>query len=60
MLSVEGIRFFEAASWRAIYPGIFISAAVFRANLFGDALRGVLDPNSGGREAKNFCHAIVP
>jgi peptide/nickel transport system permease protein len=49
MLSVEGMRFFETAIWMAIFPGIFISAAVFGANLFGDALRDVLDPKLRGR-----------
>ena len=49
MLSVEGMRFFETAPWMAIFPGIFISAAVFGANLFGDALRDVLDPKLRGR-----------
>jgi peptide/nickel transport system permease protein len=48
MLSVEGMRFFETAIWMAIFPGIFISAAVFGANLFGDALRDVLDPKLRG------------
>ncbi len=49
MLSVEGMRYFETASWMAIFPGIFISAAVFGANLFGDALRDILDPKLRGR-----------
>jgi peptide/nickel transport system permease protein len=49
MLSTEGMRFFETATWMAIFPGIFISAAVFGANLFGDALRDVLDPKLRGR-----------
>jgi peptide/nickel transport system permease protein len=49
MLSTEGMRFFETASWMAIFPGLFISAAVFGANLFGDALRDVLDPKLRGR-----------
>jgi peptide/nickel transport system permease protein len=49
MLSLEGMRFFETAPWMAIFPGIFISAAVFGANLFGDALRDVLDPKLRGR-----------
>jgi peptide/nickel transport system permease protein len=48
MLSVEGMRFFETTSWRAIFPGIFISAVAFGVNLFGDALRNVPDPKSGG------------
>jgi peptide/nickel transport system permease protein len=49
MLSTEGMRFFETAVWMAIFPGLFISAAVFGANLFGDALRDVLDPKLRGR-----------
>jgi peptide/nickel transport system permease protein len=49
MLSVEGMRYFETAPWMAIFPGLFISAAVFGANLFGDALRDVLDPKLRGR-----------
>ena len=48
MLSTEGMRFFETAIWMAIFPGLFISAAVFGANLFGDALRDVLDPKLRG------------
>lgn len=49
MLSVEGMRYFETAPWMAIFPGVFISASVFGANLFGDALRDVLDPKLRGR-----------
>jgi len=49
MLSLEGMRYFETAPWMAIIPGVFISAAVFGANLFGDALRDVLDPKLRGR-----------
>jgi peptide/nickel transport system permease protein len=48
MLSVEGMRYFETAPWMAVIPGLFISAAVFGANLFGDALRDVLDPKLRG------------
>jgi len=49
MLSLEGMRYFETAPWMAIFPGIFISGAVFGANLFGDALRDILDPKLRGR-----------
>ena len=34
----------ESAPWVAIFPGVAISLAVFGFNLFGDALRDVLDP----------------
>ncbi|GBD11225.1 Glutathione transport system permease protein GsiD [bacterium HR23] len=49
MLSVEAMRYFEILPWLAIFPGIAISAAVFGANLFGDALRDALDPKLRGR-----------
>jgi peptide/nickel transport system permease protein len=49
MLSLEGMRYFETAPWMAFAPGLFISAAVFGANLFGDALRDALDPKLRGR-----------
>lgn len=34
----------HGAPWVAIFPGIAISAAVFAANLLGDALRDIWDP----------------
>ena len=33
-----------SAPWMAIFPGIAISLAVFGFNLFGDAVRDILDP----------------
>ena len=44
MLSVEGRQYMRVRPELAIWPGIFISAAVFGFNIFGDALRDVLDP----------------
>ncbi|MEO0730362.1 MAG: ABC transporter permease, partial [Pseudomonadota bacterium] len=34
----------ESAPWTAIWPGVAITLAVFGFNLFGDAVRDVLDP----------------
>jgi peptide/nickel transport system permease protein len=34
----------EIAPWLAIFPGLALSLAVLAFNLFGDALRDVLDP----------------
>jgi ABC-type dipeptide/oligopeptide/nickel transport system permease subunit len=34
----------HGAPWTAIFPGLAITAAVFAANLLGDALRDVWDP----------------
>jgi peptide/nickel transport system permease protein len=44
MLSVEGRQYMRVRPELAIWPGVFISAAVFGFNIFGDALRDVLDP----------------
>lgn len=37
------------APWEAVFPGVAISLAVLGFNLFGDALRDVLDPRLRGR-----------
>jgi hypothetical protein len=50
MLSLEGMRYFETAPWMAFAPGVFISAAVFGANLFGDALATCSTPSSAAAE----------
>ncbi|MCH8061733.1 MAG: ABC transporter permease [Chloroflexi bacterium] len=41
-------KFAELAPWMPIMPGIAISVAVYGFNLFGDALRDVLDPRLRG------------
>jgi peptide/nickel transport system permease protein len=50
MLSGSGRTYMFRAPWMAIWPGVAISLAVFGFNMFGDALRDVLDPRlRGGR-----------
>lgn len=44
MLKGGAEEFFESAPWLSIFPGLAISFAVFGFNLFGDAMRDVLDP----------------
>ena len=44
MLSESAAEYVRTAPWLVIFPGIAISLAVFGANLFGDALRDILDP----------------
>ncbi len=44
MLAGEGQRNLENAPWLAIFPGVAISITVLAFNMFGDALRDVLDP----------------
>ncbi len=48
MLSGNGRQYFLIAPWLAIWPGLAISVAVFGFNMFGDALRDVLDPRMRG------------
>ncbi|HXJ80600.1 MAG TPA: ABC transporter permease [Candidatus Methylomirabilis sp.] len=44
MLSGEGRRNLETAPYLAIFPGLAISIVVLAFNMFGDALRDLLDP----------------
>ncbi len=48
MLSLEGRNYMRTQPGLAIYPGIAIAVLVFSFNLFGDALRDVLDPRLRG------------
>jgi peptide/nickel transport system permease protein len=49
MLQGGAEEYAESAPWVAIWPGVAISLAVFGFNLFGDALRDVLDPKLRSR-----------
>ncbi len=44
MLQGGAEEYAESAPWIAVFPGLAITFAVFGFNLFGDALRDVLDP----------------
>jgi peptide/nickel transport system permease protein len=44
MLQGGAEEYLEQHPWMAIFPGLAITLAVFAFNLFGDALRDVLDP----------------
>jgi peptide/nickel transport system permease protein len=48
MLNGSGRVFMLRAPWMALWPGIAVSLAVFGFNMFGDALRDVLDPRLRG------------
>ncbi len=48
MLSELAAEYVRVAPWLVIFPGIAISLAVFGTNLFGDALRDILDPRQRG------------
>ena len=48
MLSNEGRQYMERAPLLAFWPGLTLSLAVFGINMFGDALRDLLDPRLRG------------
>ena len=49
MLKGAAVEFIESAPWLSIFPGLGITFAVFGFNLFGDALRDLLDPKMRSR-----------
>ena len=52
LLSREGRQHMEVAPWLAIWPGLALTITVYSFNMFGDALRDLLDPRlrgGGGR-----------
>ena len=52
MLSLDGRSYMFLAPWLAIAPGLALTIAVFGINMFGDAMRDLLDPRmrgTGGR-----------
>jgi len=48
MLSGSGRRHMFLAPWLAIWPGLALSIVVYGVNMFGDALRDLLDPRLRG------------
>jgi peptide/nickel transport system permease protein len=48
MLSGNAQRHIEDAPWLVIFPGLALALVVFAFNMFGDALRDVLDPRLRG------------
>ena len=48
MLSREGREFMEQAPWLAIWPGLALTITIYCLNMFGDAMRDLLDPRLRG------------
>ncbi len=48
MLSREGRRYMELAPRLALWPGLFLTVTVYCLNMFGDAVRDLLDPRLRG------------
>ena len=48
LLSREGREYMELAPWLALYPGLCLTIVVYSLNMFGDAMRDLLDPRLRG------------
>ena len=48
MLSREGRQYMESAPWLALWPGLCLTITVYSLNMFGDAVRDLLDPRLRG------------
>ena len=48
LLSREGRQFMEIAPWLALWPGLALTIVVYSLNMFGDAVRDLLDPRLRG------------
>ena len=48
MLSLEGRKYMLQAPWLTLWPGLCIAIVVYGTNMFGDALRDLLDPGLKG------------
>ena len=49
MLNQQQLFDFAGAPWIGLFPGFALTLVVFGVNIFGDALRDVLDPKLRGR-----------
>ena len=50
LLSAEGREYMEIAPWLALWPGLALTITVYSLNMFGDAMRDLLDPRLRGGE----------
>jgi peptide/nickel transport system permease protein len=62
MLTGNGRQYMYSAPWLAIWPGVALSIAVYGVNMWGDAVRDLLDPKLkggvGGYDRKNNAKKI--
>ena len=54
MLSHEGRLFMEMKPALALWPGLCLTVVVYGVNMFGDAMRDLLDPRLRGAGALKF------
>ena len=48
LLSRDGRKYMEQAPWLALFPGLCLTITVYSLNMFGDALRDLVDPRLRG------------
>jgi peptide/nickel transport system permease protein len=48
MLSLDGRAYMYEAWWLAVWPGVALSVSVYGINMWGDAIRDLLDPRLRG------------
>ena len=61
MLSREGRQYMEMAPGLALWPGLCLTLTVYSLNMFGDAMRDLLDPRlrgGGGRLGADAARAV--
>ena len=51
LLSQAGRRYMEVAPWLALFPGLALTVVIYSLNMFGDAMRDLLDPRLRGGES---------
>ena len=51
LLSREGREFMEVAPHLALFPGLALTIVIYSLNMFGDAMRDLLDPRLRGGES---------
>ena len=52
LLSQGGRLYMEVAPWLAVWPGLALTITIFSLNMFGDAVRDLLDPRLRGGVAR--------
>jgi peptide/nickel transport system permease protein len=48
MLSATGLEYMYLSPWMVIWPGLALTVTVYGVNIFGDALRDIMDPRLRG------------
>ena len=56
LLSREGRQYMEMAPWLALFPGLCLTIVVYSLNMFGDAVRDLIDPRLRGGVGRMGAH----